>query len=185
MFGISFVAAYAAGRITESQQVPSVDKTKPASAQQAFPSNILTIERIDNETYIISKGFPYRHDVTLTEEIVIPIDRVEIVEGRHSFFVGKDVPLIILGSLIARTQGDMVFPPTFTRSKLDIESKGNASPLPDAVGIIWKFSRPEMNFTVEDVTFSSLKAGATVRFTDKGVVIQGFKLSSADNSSKH
>ena len=139
----------------------------------------LTIESTGKDKFLIPEGFPFQNDIKLNEEIVIAIKKVEAPKGGGIFFIGENVPLIIFGSAIARTEGEMVFPPTFTEQKLDIKNTGNTSPLVDAVGITWKFLEQGQTFTVKGIRFTSLEPGATIQFTKNGVLVSGFSLTPA------
>lgn len=162
--------SYAEEKAMRTPKISNREKMKPEGKQKSYAFEYY---KIDDQTVLITDGFKYRKGYILGDKIHIAI---------------RDV----VRNGILYPEGGMPFIPLCAESEASIEKRNRErnqdpfgfsfEPLSDAVGVTWIFSEPGIKFSCYNkpyvISFKSRIRGATIEFTEKGVLVKGFLIDS-------
>jgi hypothetical protein len=124
---------------------------------------------------LITGGFPYWSNDEVTDPKKYDI-RIEKVEPGGEFVTASNSVQPVwagIGGMFLTTRGSTVFAPKCTAQPKYAENPSGC----DSVGLTWTFVNAGTTFTVRDWTFTTRRAGATIVFKKKGVLMSGFDIS--------
>ena len=119
---------------------------------QVTPGSLQGLEfrKIDQDSVLVTKGFPYDKEFSFANPHVIQVLEAEDLDH-----------LLFNRTLLSMTMDS-------TSGKL------TAIPANAAVNLTWEFSKPDIAFRIDDYVYISMRKGSRIEFTRDGVILRGF-----------
>jgi peptidoglycan hydrolase-like protein with peptidoglycan-binding domain len=117
---------------------------------------------------VITDGFPWRPGIPVAPRTIAIVDTTY---GIFTAAPDSSVP-VPLDNNIVEVPGS-AFVPLFLA--FDRQAAATSS-LADASGIVWRFDQGALRFELEGYVLTAAEPGATIAFSDDGVVLTGFVL---------
>jgi hypothetical protein len=147
-FRVALVPARDVSRRRETEGKKSVDL---GSGRQTAGLVGLESKQIGRDSVLITRGFPYDKTIALQVPLTIKVGN------------SGDINKLLFHSFIAA-------------EKLDPTGKFTAIPANTGINIVWEFTEPGTSFRVGEFVYTAQRKGATVTFTEEGVVLSGLSI---------
>lgn len=128
------------------------------------PGDRFVWEQLDGETVLITDGFPYTRETG--PDVELPIESV--VMGVFNLAPGAELP----GNehAAAGSEASSFVPACLSEMPQELNE-----PTPyDSIGVRWVFTDRGTRFRVGDVVLESARSGASIAFTEQGVLVKDF-----------
>lgn len=178
------------GQSAKKQGVTASSPTGSSEVGAARNAGFI-VKKIDKDAVLITDGFPYRKDMEYGGGHVINIkeisERAVFAADKDSVVHMRFVPTMLSGPVSGLPtfsgKGIMFVPMCTADSKSSQKLQTNTGQpgmnieyLADTVGQTWIFNEPGMSFTVKNTLFTSNTKGASIKFTQEGVLLKGFTI---------
>jgi len=117
---------------------------------------------------LITDGFPWRPGIPVAPRTIVIIDTAY---GIFTAAPESQVP-VPLDANVVEVPGS-TFVPLFLAYDRDAAAQ---SSLADATGIVWQFQQGGLRFELDGYVLEAAEPGATIAFSDDGVLLTGFTL---------